>query len=42
MNIRNHNSASQQAQLSLFSEAKESPVLDTVHPVFYYIATRGD
>ena len=39
MNIRNHNSTAQQAQLSLFSEAKkESPVLDTVHQYFFIIS----
>lgn len=39
MNIRNHNSSAQQAQLSLFSEAKkESHVLDTVHQYFFIIS----
>ena len=39
MNVRNHNSTAQNAQLSLFSEVKkESPVLDTVHQYFFIIA----
>jgi 2'-5' RNA ligase len=39
MNTRNYNSTAQNAQLSLFSEAKkESPVLDTVHQYFFIIS----
>ena len=39
MNAKNHNSANEQAQLSLFAEAKkERPVLDTVHQYFFIIS----